>query len=148
MGLVRAPVVRWPRGDAVSTAARGRIARSAIDIAAHDAAARRSKLSLAELLGTSRADRIRLSWTVTGASPGDVEASLREAREAGFANCNIKLSRDAAANRQLVSIARRELADGFLWGDANGAPNQVAAERPPSTPSGGIRSAAARAYNW
>ncbi len=96
------------------------IARAAIDVAAHDALARHYDVPLLDLLGHRRADRVRLSWTVTGSSPAEVEESLHDAKERGYRSCNIKVGGSMDWDVQLCEMVRSAFPDGFLWADANG----------------------------
>lgn len=96
------------------------IARAGIDIAAHDLLARSLDVPLWTLLGSRRRDQVQLSWTVTGATPASVEASIREGQERGYRSANIKLGGTPAWDVELCRLVRRLLPDGYLWGDANG----------------------------
>lgn len=96
------------------------IARAAIDVAAHDALARRYGVPLTDLLGQRRADRVRLSWTVTGSTSAEVQDSLREAAERGYTSCNVKVGGAMDWDVELCGLVRRDFPNGFLWADANG----------------------------
>lgn len=96
------------------------IARAAIDVAAHDALARHYGVPLTDLLAHRRADRVRLSWTVTGSSPDEVAGSLREAAERGYRSCNVKVGGPMAWDLQFCELVKTAFPDGFLWADANG----------------------------
>ena len=96
------------------------IARAAIDVAAHDALARHYGVPLLDLLGHRRADRVRLSWTVTGSTQAEVEESLHDAKERGYRSCNIKVGGSREWDVQLCDLVRSAFPDGFLWADANG----------------------------
>lgn len=111
------------------------IARAALDIAAHDAVGKQQGRSVRDLLvipGQAPVpDSLTLSWTVTGGTPETVRESLEEAREAGYANANIKVgAKDLGWDLQLCALGREAFPAGFLWGDANGAfPPESAVER-------------------
>jgi L-alanine-DL-glutamate epimerase-like enolase superfamily enzyme len=96
------------------------IARAGIDIAAHDLLARALGVPLWTLFGSRRSDRVQLSWTVTGATAEQVEASIREGQERGYRSANVKLGGTPAWDGELCRSVRRLLPDGYLWGDANG----------------------------
>ena len=96
------------------------IARAAIDVAAHDALARHYGVPLRDLFGHRRADRARLSWTVTGGDAAAVADSLREAEERGYTSCNVKVGGAMDWDLELCALVRRAFPDGFLWADANG----------------------------
>jgi muconate cycloisomerase len=96
------------------------IARAAIDVAAHDALARHYGVPLYDVLGQRRADRVRLSWTVTGGTPEEVADSLHEAEERGYLSCNVKVGGAKAWDLELCALVKRAFPDGFLWADANG----------------------------
>ena len=96
------------------------IARAAIDVAAHDALARHYGVPLLDLLGHWRADRVRLSWTVTGSTQAEVAESLHDAKERGYRSCNIKVGGSREWDVQLCDLVRSAFPDGFLWADANG----------------------------
>jgi muconate cycloisomerase len=96
------------------------IARAAIDVAAHDALARHYGVPLVDLLGHRRADRVRLSWTVTGGTAAEVEDSLQEAAEREYQSCNVKVGGAMDWDAQLCEMVQNAFPDGFLWADANG----------------------------
>lgn len=96
------------------------IARAAIDVAVHDALARSYGVPLCDLLGHRRADRVRLSWTVTGGTKAEVADSLREAKERGYLSCNVKVGGSMTWDLQMCALVREAFPDGFLWADANG----------------------------
>ena len=96
------------------------IARAAVDVAAHDALARHYGVPLYDVLGQRRADRVRLSWTVTGGTPEEMGDSLREAKERGYRSCNVKVGGAKAWDLELCDLVKRAFPDGFLWADANG----------------------------
>ena len=96
------------------------IARAAIDVAAHDALARHFGVPLYDVLGQRRANRVRLSWTVTGGTPDEVADSLHEAEERGYLSCNVKVGGAKAWDLELCDLVKRAFPDGFLWADANG----------------------------
>ena len=96
------------------------IARAAIDVAVHDALARHYGVPLCDVLGHRRADRARLSWTVTGSTPQEVDDSLREAAERGYRSCNVKVGGSLEWDVQLCAMVKEAYPDGFLWADANG----------------------------
>ncbi len=96
------------------------IARAAIDVAVHDALARHYGVPLCDVLGHRRADRARLSWTVTGSTPQEVDDSLREAAERGYRSCNVKVGGSLEWDVQLCAMVKEAFPEGFLWADANG----------------------------
>ena len=96
------------------------IARAAIDVAAHDALARHYGVPLIDLFAHRRADRVRLSWTVTGSTPAEVEESLAEADERGYRSCNVKVGSSMDWDLQMCELVKNAFPDGFLWADANG----------------------------
>lgn len=100
------------------------IARSAIDMALHDLAARQAGLSLRAFLGGSDArNRVALSWTVTAHEPEGAAAEVTQALDAGFMNLNFKAAiapvrtwHDAALGSAIRESAGKE---AFVWADAN-----------------------------
>lgn len=96
------------------------IARAGIDIAAHDMLTRAMGVPLVTVLSSRRSDHVQLSWTVTGATPEAVEASVAEGRQRGYRSANVKLGGAPAWDVELCRQVKRLLPAGYLWGDANG----------------------------
>ncbi len=98
------------------------IARSGLDMAAHDAAGKTLGVPIRDYWGARRCDRVTLSWTVAVSDIASVESVVAEGTAAGYRHFNIKVGHEADP-RFDVEMARRvrELApDAFLWADANG----------------------------
>jgi muconate cycloisomerase len=106
------------------------IAKSAVDMAAHDLIAKRAGLPLREFLGGARDRRdFPISFTITGHTEVEVQAEIGRAQAEGFKNFNFKAAvqgdTDLAIARLLKTAMR---GDGFLWSDANQGLNIVEAK--------------------
>ncbi|MFD6337742.1 mandelate racemase/muconate lactonizing enzyme family protein [Streptomyces sp. NPDC060131] len=96
------------------------LARSAVDVACHDALARSRGLSLGELWGRRRSDTVELAWIVTGTDAATARDSVAEGRANGYRHFKVKTGVAAGADDLAVVTAVREAApDGILWVDAN-----------------------------
>lgn len=97
------------------------IAKAALDIALHDACARRAGVPLRCLLGGAVDRRtVDISFTVTAHDARGAGEQVAAARAEGFAHFNFKVGVEPAEDGA-VAAAVREAAgeDAFLWADAN-----------------------------
>jgi len=98
------------------------LARSAIDIACHDALARSLGVSVGQLWGRRRCDTIELAWIVAGQTPAEVAESVAEGREHGYRHVKVKIGLHSPEEDLAIVAAVRETApDAVIWVDANQA---------------------------
>jgi L-alanine-DL-glutamate epimerase-like enolase superfamily enzyme len=97
------------------------IAKSAIDLAAHDLLAKRAGLSLREFLGGSRERReLSISFTITGHEAGEAREQMRAAQDQGFTHFNFKAAVKPDTDIAVARALKQTIASGgFLWSDAN-----------------------------
>lgn len=97
------------------------LCKAAIDLACYDLWGKRTRRTVADLLGGARTGEVRLSWTVQAPTLAAAEQQLERGRAAGYGNFNVKLGPPQTPEYD-VELARRVCAfapDGFHWGDAN-----------------------------
>jgi muconate cycloisomerase len=96
------------------------LAKSAIDVAAHDALARLHKVPLHQLLGRRRRTEFDLSWMISTAAPDGAEAQAREGLDAGYTVFDAKIGiHGEAGDLALVERTRRAIGSRALQVDAN-----------------------------
>jgi len=96
------------------------LAKSAIDVAAHDAWGRALGVPVHQLLGGCRRETFDLTWMVSVQQPVDAERLVAEGLEAGYAMFDAKIGMHGeAGDLDLVQRARRAAGDRFLQVDAN-----------------------------
>jgi muconate cycloisomerase len=96
------------------------LAKSALDVAVHDALARRHGIPVYQLLGRRRRTRFDLSWMISVAAPEDAEAQAREGIEAGYTVFDAKIGiHGEAGDLDLVERTRRAIGTRALQVDAN-----------------------------
>jgi L-alanine-DL-glutamate epimerase-like enolase superfamily enzyme len=96
------------------------ITRAGIDLALHDLAGKLANKSLAALWGRPVGGPVTLSWTVNVQRLEDVNGVMRQGRDRGYRNFNIKVAPDPDFDVELARLVRRNAPDSFLWADANG----------------------------
>lgn len=94
------------------------IAKSAIDLALHDLAARIEGVNVARLWGREPG-KMTLSFTVTASDPEGIHRQVEEGRRSGYRNFNCKIGHDPRTDRAILRAMREAAPDGFLWADAN-----------------------------
>lgn len=96
------------------------LAKSAIDVALHDAVARRHGVPLCELLGRRRRSAFDLTWMITTLAPTEAERLAAEGLEAGYTcfECKIGMHGEAG-DLDLVRRTRAALGPRTLQVDAN-----------------------------
>lgn len=96
------------------------LAKSALDVALHDALARRRGMPLCELLGRRRRTEFDLTWMITTLDPSDAERLAREGLAAGYAcfECKIGMHGEAG-DLELVRRTRAAVGERTLQVDAN-----------------------------
>lgn len=97
------------------------LCKAGIDTACFDLAGKRAGKSVSDLLGGSKREAIRLSWTVASPDMPVVEQQLREGRARGYENFNIKVGAPQSLeyDLELTKRVRAFAPEGFLWADAN-----------------------------
>jgi len=96
------------------------LAKSAIDVAAHDAWGRALGVPVHQLLGGCRRDRFDLTWMVSVQQPTDAARLVAEGLEAGYTMFDAKIGMHGeAGDLALVREARRAAGDRYLQVDAN-----------------------------
>ncbi|GIU76463.1 MAG: mandelate racemase [Bryobacteraceae bacterium] len=96
------------------------IAKSGIDMALHDLAAKLAGKNVAALWNRRPADKITLSWTVNARTLDEADELLEAGRKQGYRHFNIKVAPDPKFDVELARRVRKFAPDGFLWADANG----------------------------
>lgn len=96
------------------------LAKSAIDVAAHDAWGRVLGVPVHQLLGGCRRDRFDLTWMVSVQQPTDAARLVAEGLESGYAMFDAKIGMHGeAGDLALVREARRAAGDSYVQVDAN-----------------------------
>lgn len=96
------------------------LAKSAIDVALHDALARRQGVPLCELLGRRRRTEFDLTWMITTLDPSDADRLAREGLDAGYTcfECKIGMHGERG-DLDLVRRTRAAIRGHTLQVDAN-----------------------------
>lgn len=96
------------------------LAKSALDVALHDALARRHGVPLCQLLGRRRRTEFDLTWMITTTRPGDADRLAAEGLEAGYTCFECKLGMHGEpGDLELVRRTRAAVGDRTLQVDAN-----------------------------
>jgi L-alanine-DL-glutamate epimerase-like enolase superfamily enzyme len=97
------------------------LAKAAIDLACYDLIGKQLRQSIAEYLGGSKTEQIKLSWTVNSMDMEVIESQLEEGRSKGYTNFNFKVGppQTERYDLELAKVIRDFSPDGFLWADAN-----------------------------
>jgi L-alanine-DL-glutamate epimerase-like enolase superfamily enzyme len=97
------------------------IAKSAIDLAIHDLAAKRAGLPLREFLGGSRERRdLAVSFTITGHDADQAKQQMLAGQAEGFRHFNFKAAVQPETDIAVAKVLKQTIANGgFLWADAN-----------------------------
>ena len=96
------------------------LAKSAVDVALHDLAARSRGIPLYQLLGRRRRSHFDLTWMVTLEKPADAERVVAEGLEAGYDCFDVKIGMHGeAGDLDLVRRVRRAAGDRLVQVDAN-----------------------------
>jgi L-alanine-DL-glutamate epimerase-like enolase superfamily enzyme len=105
--------------------------KTAIDMAAWDAAARAAGLPLCDLLGGRVGDAVRLyEVVVAGGSDEDALALARERLTAGYRRLQVKVGGDPDADARRLRLVREAVGDEVvLFADANGGFTTAGARR-------------------
>jgi len=97
------------------------LCKAAIDLACHDLWGKQTRRSVSSLLGGSKINEVKLSWTVQSPTLGGAERLLEQGRALGYDSCNIKLGppQTAQYDLELVRTVFEFSPRGFHWADAN-----------------------------
>jgi muconate cycloisomerase len=96
------------------------LAKSAIDVAVHDALARHRAVPVYELLGRRRRTEFDLTWMITTVSPGDANRLAHDGLDAGYTcfECKIGMHGERG-DLELMERTRAIIGDRALQVDAN-----------------------------
>ena len=96
------------------------LAKSALDVALHDALARRRGVPLCELLGRRRRTAFDLTWMITTLNPSDAERLAKEGLDAGYTcfECKVGMHGEPG-DLELVRRTRAAIGERTLQVDAN-----------------------------
>ncbi len=96
------------------------LAKSALDVALHDALARRRGIPLCELLGRRRRTAFDLTWMITTLNPSDAERLAKEGLDAGYTcfECKVGMHGEPG-DLELVRRTRAAIGERTLQVDAN-----------------------------
>lgn len=96
------------------------LAKSALDVALHDALARRLGVPLWELLGRRRRTAFDLTWMITTLDPSDAERLAKEGLDAGYTcfECKVGMHGEPG-DLELVRRTRAAIGERTLQVDAN-----------------------------
>ncbi|MCX6376719.1 MAG: mandelate racemase [Armatimonadetes bacterium] len=97
------------------------VAKSGIDMALHDLAAKSLDLPLYRFLGADRASGVPLSYLVSVDSPAKAEEVTAAAVSTGYTGFKVKIGMDPSLDLELIRAVKRIAGDCFLWADANQA---------------------------
>ncbi len=96
------------------------IAKSAVDIAAHDLTGKARGVSIAKLWGYEPSSEAIISWTASATDIDALKSSVDEGLERGYENFNLKLGANPSFDIEQCNYVKHRVPKGFLWGDANG----------------------------
>lgn len=106
------------------------VAKSGIDMALHDIAAKAMGFPLHKYFGEDRANGVPLSYLVSVDSPAKAAEVTLAALDAGYKGFKVKIGMDPSLDLELLRAVKSAAGDAFLWADANQAyPVDVAIER-------------------
>ena len=96
------------------------LAKSAVDVACHDAWGHALGVPVHQLLGARRRDTFDLTWMVSTLDPGDAERHVEEGLEAGYAMFDVKIGMHGErGDHELVRRVRAAAAERLVQVDAN-----------------------------
>ncbi len=96
------------------------LAKSAIDVAAHDALGRALGVPVYQLLGGCRRTRFDLTWMVSLQRPDEAEAAVAAGLEAGYTTFDVKIGMHGEqGDFNLVQRTRRAAGESSVQVDAN-----------------------------
>ena len=106
------------------------LAKSAIDIATHDALGRALNMPVHQLLGGRRRESFDLSWMISVSEPAGARRLAEEGLEAGYEVFDVKVGMHGeAGDLELVRATREVVGDRIIQVDANRGYSLAAAKR-------------------
>lgn len=106
------------------------LAKSAIDVAAHDALGRALGVPVHQLLGGCRRKSFDLSWMISVSEPSGAQRLAEEGLEAGYTVFDVKVGMHGeAGDVHLVEATRKVVGDRVIQVDANRGYGLAAAKR-------------------
>ncbi|MFC3641916.1 mandelate racemase/muconate lactonizing enzyme family protein [Aquibium oceanicum] len=106
------------------------LAKSAIDVAAHDALGRALGVPVHQLLGGRRREEFQLSWMISVSEPAGAQRLAEEGLEAGYEVFDVKVGMHGeAGDLELVRATRAVVGDRVVQVDANRGYSLAAARR-------------------
>lgn len=97
------------------------VAKSGIDMALHDIAAREMGFSLHRYFGADRVHGVPLSYLVSVDSPAKAAEVTQAALDGGYTGFKVKIGMDPSLDLELLRAVKSVAGDAFLWADANQA---------------------------
>jgi len=97
------------------------IAKSGIDMAAHDLLCRSQGVSLSSFLGGQGRSKIKLTFLVSASSPEEAGEQVRSALEEGYSGFKVKIGKGVERDLEILARCRDVIGNRFLWADANQA---------------------------
>jgi muconate cycloisomerase len=97
------------------------IAKSSLDISAHDLICRGEGVSLSEHLGGSPHADVALSYLISASSGDEASKQVRSAMKDGYKGFKIKIGKGVDKDLEIISACREAAGGAFLWADANQA---------------------------
>ena len=97
------------------------LCKAGIDLACYDLWGKQTGKSVSDLLGGAKKIEVTLSWTIQSPTIAGAEKQLRQGKEFGYGNFNIKIGypQTPAYDLELVRAVMVFAPDGFHWCDAN-----------------------------
>ena len=97
------------------------LCKAGIDLACYDLWGKQSAKSVSDLLGGAKKTEVTLSWTIQSPTIAGAENQLRQGKEFGYGNFNIKIGypQTPAYDLELVRAVMAFAPNGFHWADAN-----------------------------
>lgn len=115
------------------------ITKAGVDIALHDLIGKAQGKNIAEMWGLKTPDELVLSWTLNPVKAEEAEGLIKQGRERGYRNFNIKVAPDRKYDLELARRVKKAAPDGFLWADANcGYDTAAALEMAPRLADAGV----------
>lgn len=106
------------------------VAKSGIDMALSDLAARRAGAPLSALFTSRSPSPVRLTYLISVDSPAKAEEVASAALSAGYTGFKVKIGMDPSLDLEIIRAVKGVVGDRFIWPDANQAyPVDVAIER-------------------
>ena len=96
------------------------ICKAGIDLALFDLTGKILNQSAAERWSRESRKSITISWTINPQTLDDLPGLVKQARERGFRNFNLKVGSDADFDVKMCREIRKLAPDAFVWVDANG----------------------------